>query len=200
MLFDDLVAAHKNADSAVQWADELYHDRFYRYFVEVHDMWASVSNVDNPISDNQLDICLTKLPLELFAVSEALASFKISIEAVKFEIKKAEFDQRKTLMAERTNETKEEIEKLVQFSGIENKFLLGVYTKIVERVENEMRFTREVIMACKKIYSARHVNDQPPVNESNTEPGANLPSYSPTPKHYIHGQSDISRPESSEDW
>ena len=147
----------KAADNLV---DEIYNKYFASYFKKESSMYTRFKDSDVPINDTELSWIITALPMELFAVSNALAQFKQHNEIVKLKIK-----QRKN------SENSDGLDE-------EYKLMTIIYTSVITRVEQEISFSKELIMGAKKIWDARRKSEQVvPVSEVNVE----LPDYTINP-------------------
>ncbi len=165
-------------DSVVKWSHELYQQYFSSYFEESQQIFKKLESKDSPIADKDLSWILMTLPLRLIDASEALSNFKISQGVVKLSIKKEEYD---------LSQEPSELTKAKQQEGIkmlESKLILSIYTSIIAQVENNISFSRELIMSAKKIWDSRRLTDKMhPTSEQN------LPEYTlkQSKKEYITG-------------
>lgn len=142
--------------SADALVSEIYDKYFADYFKKEKEMHIRFQDADIPITDKELEWIITSLPLDLFSVSNALAQFKQHNEIVKLRIK-----QRKKQDPE---------------DGLDEEYKLMniIYTSVITRVEQEISFSKELIMGAKKVWDARRRTDQAnPINEVNPE----LPDY-----------------------
>jgi len=158
-----------------EWAEELYQKYFGPYFTNQNELYKSLQSTSRPISDTELEEVLTSLPLELFKVSEALSEFKIGKEVVSLKAKQKESEIVKCSTASTITAKKEEAasdDDVIQF-----KLVQTVYSSIITRVENEMAFSRELIMSAKKIWDSRKdtMNSNPVGNVVPEE--STLPDY-----------------------
>lgn len=152
----------KAADDVVS---DIYNKYFAKYFKKEQDMYARFKDTENSITDKELEWIITSLPLELMSASDALAQFRQHNEIIKLTIK-----QRKK------NETQEEIDE-------EYKLMNIVYNCVIDKVEHQLSFSKELIMGAKKVWDARKRTEQPVIPEVNS-----LPDYQPIKKQtYIHG-------------
>ena len=146
-------------ESADKMVDEIYCRYFAVYFQKEAEIHQRFRDSDIPITDTELEWTITSLPLELFAVSNALAQFKQHNEIVKLKIK-----QRKGKDADP--------EGLAE----EYKLMSIIYSSVIARVEQEIAFSKEMIMGAKKVWDARRSSEQAPIGEINIkEP--DLPDY-----------------------
>lgn len=178
---------------AVQdWAKEMYEEYFSSYFSGQRELYTRFESKSHPITDAELEIILIDVPLKLFTVAEALSQFRIGQEVTK--LKARQIEREKEIESLESSETKRKAE--ASFATLEHKLLITVQSAVVEHVEREISFSRELIMGAKKIWdSRRSAEGAMPVNENagepkpELEPGYNLPEYHPTdsahPQTYI---------------
>lgn len=152
---ETLQADFNAADNLV---DELYHKYFAHYFKRTADLEVAFRNTDVPITDDQLEQIITAIPLDIYLVSGNLAQFKQHFEIVKLtnkQRKKAKLD--------------EDIDTEYQLMAI-------IYNSVINRVENEIAGTKELIMGAKKVWDARkRAETSVPINEQ--VPHTELPDY-----------------------
>lgn len=154
----------KAADDVV---DEIYTNYFAKYFAKEAAMYERFQDPDNSITDKELEWIITSLPLELMAASNALAQFKQHHEIIKLTIK-----QRKKAEQEELDE--------------EYKLMSIVYNCVIDKVEHQLSFSKELIMGAKKVWDARRRTEQPVIPEVNQP---ELPDY-PIKNTYIKGGID----------
>lgn len=146
--------------SADTLVSEIYNKYFATYFKKEIALYARFRDADVPITDKELEWLITSLPLELFSVSNALAQFKQHNEIVKLKIK------------QRKSRSKDEID-----DGLDEEYKLMsiIYASVITRVEQEISFSKELIMGAKKIWDARRSGERAPIGEKLPEP--DLPDY-----------------------
>ena len=147
-------------NSADALVSEIYDRYFSRYFAKEIEMHARFKDSEVPITDNELEWLITSLPLELFSVANALAQFKQHNEIVKLKIK------------QRKGKSKDAID-----DGLDEEYKLMsiIYASVITRVEQEISFSKELIMGAKKVWDARRNGDRAPIGEKLPEP--ELPRY-----------------------
>lgn len=164
MLQDVINKDQQYLDDVKRWSEEQYSTYFGPYFVIQETLSSkfaqSTEHVD--LTDEELTDVLTKLPLDLVMVSAKLSEFKTQQEVIKMRIKQqqAEFINRwKNNLADGYTITmlKEDAANLV----VEDKLLVTVYDSIIQRVEKQLSYSRELIMGCKKIWDSRRVAEGP---------------------------------------
>ena len=145
-------------------ADEIYEQNFSSFFQVQRDLASSLKQGDD-ISDSELQDVLISAPLRLFEVSESLNRFRLSLEVlrtriksnkreVERKIKEAYFDQDMKI-------TQAELAKEVEEETAADDMLIKLYEFAIKRVENEMSYSKELIMSAKKIFTARSESIMP---------------------------------------
>lgn len=157
-------------DEVTQWAESEYAKYFADYFQGEVELYNKMKTTKSTILDDELVWILTELPLELFAVTEQLSKLKTAQEVIKLSIKKR---QREYIKSAEGSEAKKK-EEAVALTA-EDQLLVTVYEGIAERVSRQMSFSKELIMAAKKIFDARRA-DGIPLSDINIDPNR-LPEY-----------------------
>lgn len=153
-----LETLQEDFDAADKMVDEIYNKYFAKYFIKEAEMYSRFKDVDIPINDLELSWIITALPLELFSVSNSLAQFKQHLEIVKLKMK-----QRKSLKIDSDD------------LDTEYKLMAIIYTSVITRVEQEISFSKELIMGAKKVWDARRSGETTPIGEVNIQ--SDLPEY-----------------------
>lgn len=149
----------QDLEAVSNYASEIYNNTFSSYLKDVKELYTQVQDAEHvSLSDISLEWILTTLPLNLFTVSENLNDLRLRIEVLK-------------LKAREKAEAKETV--------LEYQILRAIYEAVVSRVENELSFSRELIMGAKKIWDARRRAETPAVGEVVTEESTKLPDYVP---------------------
>lgn len=138
-------------ERVVTWCDNQYQDNFAEYFEDVRNLYRRLQSDNNPITDSELEQILIEVPLQLFAVSEQLNQFNAKIELLKLQIRKTQYES----MQSSTQTSKEDMKLEASYNCIEEEMLLKEFKTVVDRVEREISFSRELIMSAKKIWTAR---------------------------------------------
>ena len=160
----------------IDWIQHEYDAEFATYFKDVRNMFKRLQSEEKPITDKELNWILINLPMTLFDVSEKLSKFDVTSEIIKLKIKEQEADIIKNSSEKTATAKKAEAESKL----VEPKVLLTVYQALINRVENEMDFAKELIMGAKKIWDSRRKTEQSnpvtPVAETSTFIGS-IPEY-----------------------
>lgn len=151
-------ALKEDFESADSLVEDIYQRYFAVYFKELDQSFLKFKDSDTPITDKELEWIITTLPLKLFSVANALAQFKQHNEIVKLKIKQRKKNDDDT-------------------DGLDEEFKLMsiIYASVISRVEQEISFSKELIMGAKKVWDARRSSEQSPIGATNIEP--DLPDY-----------------------
>lgn len=152
------------------WIDEHYTQTFSKYFDPVRKLLARMGDSFKPITDDELEEILSYVPLELFAVSEKLNDIKARVEVIKLRIKQ---DRRSNYLSS-DESSKADKQADANYSVAEDEMLLHLYTSLIERVDNEISASKELIMSAKKIWTSRREAE----NVANAAKNTDLPDYS----------------------
>ena len=165
-------------ESVNKWADSEYAAYFADYFKGERELYDKMKTNQALITDAELEWILTSLPLELFSVSEQSSKLKTAQEVIKLHIKSTEHDYMQSHPDLSATARKEEAMQLTA----EDRLLVTVYNSLIERVDKEISFSRELVMAAKKIWDARRSAEEPLPYTKDT-----LPEYVPDAptKQYI---------------
>lgn len=152
-------------DELDRWIESEYNAKFAEYFKDQRALFARMKSESRPISDTELETVLVEVPLQLFSASEALNAIRLKCEAIKLENKQKQHKIMR-LSSEKTDAKKKE-EAEVQ--TVSDKLLILVMSTLIARVENEVSFSRELIMSAKKIWDSRRRSETSnPVNPIST--------------------------------
>lgn len=146
-------------ESSDALVSEIYNKYFLKYFIKETEMHQKFRDTEVPITDKELEWIITVLPLDLFSVSNALAQFKQHHEIVKLKVKQRSKN------------------KDASVDGLDEEFKLMsiIYSSVIVRVEQEISFSKELIMGAKKVWDARRSSEQSPIGPS--LPQVELPEY-----------------------
>ena len=180
----------EDIDAVSEWCDSIYSSIFAPFFANQHDLFKRMQSKQHPITDEELEHILVDIPVNLFELSEKLNSFRLKQEVLKMKTKQKKSDIIKNSSESTDTKRKEEAALRV----LEDELLITSYSSVITRVENEISFSRELIMGAKKIWDGRRNGDiSNPVGEvdarssntSYTDP--ELPAYrsNNTPRAYI---------------
>lgn len=184
MNLNEVLSNHSEDIEAVQkWCDEIYQNKFAVYFQEVENLYKRFKDNRRAITDEELEYILTLVPLDLFSVAEALNQFRLSSEVIKMKIKQMEKEAAKA--SEETSLTRKQEDAYIK--TLPDRILQESYSTVIQRVENQISFSRELIMSAKKLWDSRRRGEESnPVSEVNPAMPEEIPDYDPiTRKTYI---------------
>lgn len=157
-------------DDVDAWVKNRYEDVFAPYFYLVQELYKRMQSTTRQITDKELEEILSTVPLQMFAVAEELNNVKARMEVLKLEIKQKKNDIR----ASSTETSQTARNKQADEATAEDELLLKLYRSIVERVESQVSFSKELIMSAKKLWTSRRDAENIAQAAQNTE----LPDYS----------------------
>lgn len=174
----DIVSAAEATQSDIQavtdWMNTQYALRFAAYFEDLENLLDRMSSKSRPITDSELEFILIDLPLKLFSAAEEINSIKLNLEVVKLRNKKTLTEKIKT-SKESTATMKKDVAESEMF---EDKVLEFAYSCLLDRVDREVSYARELIMGAKKVWDSRRKSDVVnPVSESNFGRSNRTPVY-----------------------
>lgn len=162
--------------AVLDWCEEIYQNKFAIFFDKVRQLYQKFQDKSKPITDDELEEIMTSLPLELFSVSENLNNLRASCEVVK--LKRKEKRSKSYMQSSARNDVGRSAD--ADASVVEDDILLLAFSTIIQRVENEISFCRELIMGAKKVYDRRKATESAsPINPpTGTASKHDLPDYS----------------------
>lgn len=186
----DILNQYSDDISAVDtFCAEMYDNMFNKNFAEVHKLYVRLQSDRQPITDPELEYVLTTFPLELFVAAESLNKLRLHHETTKLKNKEKAEQFRREACKEASSlklnksETSEFVSRYIGEKMVEYDILLSAYNSVISRVENELSFSRELIMGCKKIWDSRRnaeqMNPVGPISPSSARPSGaiNPPRY-----------------------
>lgn len=137
---------------AVQaWVSDEYEKYFAEYFAAVHNLAAMMSSKVTPITDEDLEYILVDLPLNLFSAAEQINKLTLDLEVMKLKNKK--------LLTEKIKQSKESTatmrKDVSEAELFEDRVLEMAYSCLLDRVQREVAYSRELIMGAKKVWDSR---------------------------------------------
>lgn len=183
-MFTDLISEFQEDITAVEsFADEIYDKEFASFFQLSHDLHNRVTNKKKPVTDSELEEILTTVPLNMIQISERLNKYRTALDVIRTKMKA----KRRELVKESSGVTKTEREEDANAAMAEYEIICIAYTNIIQRVDNQISFSRELVMCAKKLWDARHARPVNPVSEATATDKSGgkystetLPEYIPT--------------------
>ena len=168
--------------------DEMYAEIFSELFSRVTELYQRFRSEIRPITDDELETILTEIPLRLFTVSERLADIRMRMSVTKLENKHKRTALIKSyiISPEYDGYSQSAVRELVSNRADDemrdDEIAVMVYSSLIDRIEGEISFSRELIMGAKKLWDARRSNATNPVAPVVPE----LPEYTPSARTPIH--------------
>lgn len=175
-------------NSVNNWIENIYNEQFAKYFLNQRKLYVRLKSIIKPITDEELESILTSVPLELFSVSEKLSELKTTQEVIKMKNKQIESEVKESITEGSETKKKEAVDNAM----LQNRLLVTAYSTLITRIENEMSFSRELVMSAKKIWDTRRAtltaspinpvdttNNKTYINNNTTPNTDNLPAYKP---------------------
>ena len=156
------------------WCSTIYDSEFAPLFIRQVNLLDRLNSKLRPITDAELEDIIINIPLELFEVSEKLASIQTQKKVIELALKK-KIAQTSASLHESLRD--DEIRQTLDDVLMEDKVLLVAYDYIISRVEKQMSYSRELIMGAKKVWDARRRTECiNPIKEQDVDA---LPDYVP---------------------
>lgn len=168
----------EDMQSATDWADELYSNRFAEYFKTQSELAAKLRNNSKSITDDELEVALTCIPLDLFTCAEHLNELRMYADILKLKISDMESETESNLKAAGMKDATA-IKRTVLDATIAERILQIVISNLISRVESQCSASKELVMSAKKIWDRRKDADNAAgVHSAGTaEPSSSLPEY-----------------------
>lgn len=173
--FKHVIENNKETLDTVQvWCSELYNSKFSNFFEYPRKLSERLNSNVRSITDQELEEILSSLPLKLFDASETLSQCKLNVEVLKLKVKDKSREVAKSSSEKTDSKRNEEGEIAV----LGDKLLIACYSSVVDRVERELTYCRELIMSAKKIWDARRrTEDINPVTPQDYSKSQSIPDY-----------------------
>lgn len=169
-----MIRATDDMISVRDWVVSQYENIFSEYFEEVRILTDRMSSKATPITDEELETVLIDVPLKLIGAAEKINDITLCLEVIKLRNKKQLTEKIKT-SEESTASMKKDVAESEMF---EEKVLELAYSSLLDRVQKEVAYSRELIMGAKKVWDARRKTDSiNPVSEINPGFAGKTPIY-----------------------
>lgn len=149
--------------SVTNWCAKTYDENFSFLFENVKSLHDKLQTEKDKITDDDLEMILTDLPLALFSASEKLNGLRTTREVGKLKLKEKKLKKKeelyKAIQDKNSPFSKSDIPSLINDSFIDDQVMQVALDGVINRVENEISFTRELIMSAKKIWDRRSSTD-----------------------------------------
>lgn len=179
-MIQDIEAKHGAEFSEIDdWMNNRYNSDFKHYFEGQRNIHKRILNSESKITNEELEQVMIDIPLMLIDVAEKVNMYKLRIESIKLNMKRRRITS--------INEDIYISESMLDVQDIDDKLLVAAYQMLIQRVEKEMSYTRELIMGAKKVWDSRKNGDSvvPIMPDSQEDPLSGLPDYRLNGKSYI---------------
>ena len=167
-------ASASDIQSVADWIEDQYAIRFAMYFEDLQNLVDRMSCKTRPITDEELESILIDLPLKLFSAAEQINAVKLNLEVVKLRNKKLLTEKIKA-SKESTSTMKKDVAESEMF---EDRVLEYAYSCLLDRVDREVSYSKELIMGAKKVWdSRRKAESVNPVSDSSASFGSRRSVY-----------------------
>lgn len=170
-------------ESVRKWCDDFYEKYFSEHLSGFRDAFNRLKKSGNKITDDELETLLITLPIRLFDASEVLSGTKIALSTVRIGIKQKE--SKIITKCKESGNSAAASKEMAANSVLDDQILVYAYDSIINRVESEISFCREIIMSAKKIWDARRRTE----SANPVSPVESLPDFVPDDRtqSYIRG-------------
>lgn len=178
----------KDIDAVIDYENDIYNHLFADEFSEILKLSDAIkqSGYRSP-SDEVLELILIDVPLKLFDVAERLNQLELTLQVLKLELKEKKIQLKHCNDVQDLNST--ETSDYITSKTIEDELMICVYTKLIERVNSQVSYSKELIMSAKKLWDRRKEAESampvPPVDPTSVP-------YDPTEsrKRPVYGSTD----------
>lgn len=169
-----IIRATDDMQSIKEWVKAQYDSIFSEYFEDIRSLTKRMSSKTSPITDEELEIILIDLPLKLIGAAEKINDITLCLEVIKLRNKKQLTEKIKS-SEESTSSMKKDVAESEMF---EEKVLELAYSSLLDRVQKEVSYSRELIMGAKKVWDSRRKTDSVnPVSEVDPKTKGQTPIY-----------------------
>ena len=144
----------QDIDAVIQYQNEVYDTMFSKEFSEVKRLSDMIkkSGYKSP-SDEILEIILMDVPLKMFDVAEKLNQLELTLQVLKLKLKEKKIELKHDEIARNMNSTM--LSEFVSENTIEDELMISIYSKLIERVNSQISYSKELIMSAKKLWDRR---------------------------------------------
>lgn len=141
-------------DAVLKYQNDIYDDMFSKEFSEVQNLSDMIKkNGYKSPSDEVLEIILMDVPLKLFEVAEKLNQLELTLQVLKLKLKEKKIDLKHDPAVRDLNST--QISEFISVNTIEDELMISIYSKLIDRVNSQISYSKELIMSAKKLWDRR---------------------------------------------
>lgn len=144
----------QDIDAVRKYQNDVYDEMFSAEFSEVKNLSDMIkkSGYRSP-SDEVLEIILMDVPLKLFDVAEKLNQLELTLQVLKLKLKEKKIELKHDENVRSMNSS--EISEFISANTIEDELMISIYSKLIERVNSQISYSKELIMSAKKLWDRR---------------------------------------------
>lgn len=144
----------KDIDAVIDYENDIYNHLFADEFSEILKLSDAIKQLGyRSPSDEVLELILIDVPLKLFDVAERLNQLELTLQVLKLELKEKKIQLKHCNDVQDLNST--ETSDYIISKTIEDELMICVYTKLIERVNSQVSYSKELIMSAKKLWDRR---------------------------------------------
>ena len=144
----------QDIDAVTRYQNDVYDEMFSAEFSEVKNLSDMIkkSGYRSP-SDEVLEIILMDVPLKLFDVAEKLNRLELTLQVLKLKLKEKKLDLKHSPEVREFNST--QLSEFLTINTIEDELMISIYSKLIDRVNCQISYSKELIMSAKKLWDRR---------------------------------------------
>ena len=144
----------KDIDAVRRYQNDVYDEMFSAEFSEVKNLSDMIkkSGYRSP-SDEVLEIILMDVPLKLFDIAEKVNQLELTLQVLKLKLKEKKIDLKHDPAVRELSAT--QLTEFISVNTIEDELMISIYSKLIERVNSQISYSKELIMSAKKLWDRR---------------------------------------------
>lgn len=142
-------------EAVESYSNELYEKNFSKLFEDVTNLKNRYSDTKTPITDSELEIILTTVPLRLFDISEKMNDLSLRYEVICAKNKEKRSQLMDSIRSEFPKLKVTELKNIVDSKLIDNELFSLIYSNLLSRIDSEISTCKELIMGAKKVWDRR---------------------------------------------
>lgn len=144
----------KDIDAVRRYQNDVYDEMFSAEFSEVKNLSDMIkkSGYRSP-SDEVLEIILMDVPLKLFDIAEKVNQLELTLQVLKLKLKEKKIDLKHDPAVRELSAS--QLTEFISVNTIEDELMISIYSKLIERVNSQISYSKELIMSAKKLWDRR---------------------------------------------
>lgn len=144
----------EDIDAVIKYQNEVYDKMFSKEFSEVKSLSDMIKKCGyKSPSDEVLETILMDVPLKLFDVAEKLNQLELTLQVLKLKLKEKKIDLKHDPSVRELSAT--QLTEFISVNTIEDELMISIYSKLIERVNSQISYSKELIMSAKKLWDRR---------------------------------------------